>query len=116
MPPCAATCCPGCHHLLPPLGPTCGFTVEQLDREFPRSQRHLGLARVGRQYDLRQTAITHAIAYAQVTAGVSIADVACWAGEGSPGLADVMVAAYGSGLADVVEARDEPGSAASASA
>jgi integrase len=108
-----------------------GLTVKQLDKEFPRFQRRLGLAPLARPYDLRHTAITHAIAYAQVTAGVSIADVARWAGhsrnsttldtychvlDSSPGLADVMVAAYGAGLADVVEARDEPSSTASASA
>jgi integrase len=99
--------------------------------EFPRLQHRLGIQPQGRPYDLRHTAITHAIAYAQVTAGVSIADVARWAGhsrnsttldtychvlDSSPGLADVMVTAYGPGLAELPEAAEEIGPAASASA
>jgi integrase len=108
-----------------------GLTVKRVDVEFSRLQRRLGIAPEGRPYDLRHTAITHAIAYAQVTAGVSIADVARWAGhsrnsttldtychvlDSSPGLADVMVTAYGAGLAEVVEATDESPAAVAAPA
>src|SRR5258708_4116497 len=57
-----------------------GMTVKALDGRLHRLQRRLGIEPPGRPYDLRHTAITHAIAYAQVTPGVSIADVARWAG------------------------------------
>lgn len=101
------------------------MTVKALDGQFHRLQRHLGIAPAGRPYDLRHTAITHAIAYAQVTAGVSIADVARWAGhrrnsttldtychvlDSSPGMAEVMGEAYRAELARlgdaIVEARE----------
>jgi integrase len=106
-----------------------GLTVKRVDVEFPRLQHRLGIEPAGRPYDLRHTAITHAIAYAQVTAGVSIADVARWAGhsrnsttldtychvlDSSPGLADVMVTAYGADLAELPGVAEEVGPAASA--
>jgi integrase len=98
------------------------MTVKALDGQFERLQRRLGIAPPGRPYDLRHTAITHAIAYAQVTAGVSIADVARWAGhrrnsttldtychvlDSSPGLAEVMGQAYRAELTRLGEAVDE---------
>lgn len=84
-----------------------GLTVKLLDKQFPPLQRRLGIGPEGRLYDLRHTAVTYAIAYAQATEGVSIADVARWAGahrnsttldtychvlDSSPGLAGVMAA------------------------
>lgn len=53
--------------------------VQTLDKMFVRLLATAGLAH-RRPYDLRHTAITHAIAYARVTDGVSIQDVAAWAG------------------------------------
>jgi integrase len=85
------------------------MTVKGFDNHFRRLQVRLGLEPLGRPYDLRHTAITHAIAYADDTAGVSIADVARWAGHSrnsttldtychvlrsSPGMSDVMSHAY----------------------
>jgi integrase len=48
------------------------MTVKALDGRLHRLQRRLGIAPPGRPYDLRHTAITHAIAYAQTTPGVSM--------------------------------------------
>src|SRR5207253_1317659 len=85
------------------------LSTKALDKGFYRLQDRLNISPRGRPYDLRHTAITHAIAYAQVTPGVSIADVARWAGhsrnsttldtychvlDSSPGLGDVMAMAY----------------------
>lgn len=99
-----------------------GMTVKALDGRLHRLQRRLGIAPPGRPYDLRHTAITHAIAYAQTTPGVSIADVARWAGhrrnsttldtychvlDSSPGLADVMAEAYRVELARLGETIDD---------
>jgi integrase len=54
-------------------------TLKQLDAAFESLLRRLRL-RHRRPYDLRHTAISHAIAYARETDGVSIEDVAVWAG------------------------------------
>jgi len=44
-----------------------GMSVKALDGRLHRLQHRLGIAPPGRPYDLRHTAITHAVAYAQVT-------------------------------------------------
>lgn len=88
-------------------------------------QFHALLDRIGvrrrRCYDLRHTAITHAMAYMRVTDGVSIADVALWAGHSkssttldnythllpaSPGVILAMARAYGPELGPLRASND----------
>ncbi len=73
-------------------------------------------------YDLRHTAITHAMAYARVADGVSLADVARWAGHSrtsttldnythllpiNAGMVVTMARAYRTELLHIVEAKSE---------
>jgi integrase len=98
------------------------LTVNVFGMRFNALQKRLNMEPTGRPYDLRHTAITHAIAYADNTSGVSIADVAQWAGHSrnsttldtychvlrsSPGLSDIMNHAYQQEL-DQVRASDVP--------
>ena len=83
-------------------------SLRQLDAAFEALLRRLNLPH-RRPYDLRHTAITHAMAYARETDGVSIEDVAVWAGHSrssttldnythllpsSPGVVATMARAY----------------------
>lgn len=82
---------------------------QSLLKQFHRLLDRIGVHR-RRCYDLRHTAITHAMAYMRVTDGVSIADIALWAGHSkssttldnythllpaSPGVVLAMARAYG---------------------
>lgn len=104
-----------------------GLQVKNFDRVFGLAQKRCGIEPPGRPYDLRHTAITHAMAYAQVTPGVSLADVARWAGhsrnsttldtythvlEGNSGMAEVMAEAYQRELARLADSNMSPPAAA----
>jgi len=95
--------------------------LQQLDSFFARLLHRLHL-RHRRPYDLRHTAITHAVAYARITDGVSLQDVAAWAGHSSssitldnythllpinPGMVVTMARAYRTELFRIAEARAE---------